>query len=116
MEFEVEEITDEKVLIRKEDGNFPITVSLLDKTPDASYSPPEPVSRRNPSARVTPRRSFYVPPAMETEEETEEAIQEPEPPVEPELEVEEETLPEESSPEGADDGNMSSLQLRRMIQ
>jgi len=115
-EFEVAEIADEKVIVRQGDRSFPITIPVPEQSAEVSFPPAEPASRRFFNAREPTRRIIPGPARPEPEEETEAAVEDPAEPVEPEKAIEEGTPPEETSPEEAADGNMSSLQLRSMIQ
>ncbi len=131
-EFEAEEITDEKLVVRQGDGNFPITVPLGDKKapPPISSSPmalpPMPPNAGRFPGSVRPT-SFRPPPIQieydeEEEDEDEEDFEEDEDfeddfedSEEEDLSTDNEQPTDEIESTNPDAGSNGSLQLRSMI-
>ncbi len=111
-EFEAEEITDEKLVVRQGDGTFPITVPLIDKRPSLPLSSPPPVGRF--PAKVRPSPIQVDADDVEEEEVFEEDLEEFDQKDLEELDEEEPTEETESGNPAA--GNMGSLPQRGTIQ
>jgi hypothetical protein len=129
-EFEAEEITDEKLVVRQGSGTFPITVPLLDKNPSQPISSPSPPpSSFTPDGHVpvSVRPPRFRPPPIQDEYNVEEEKEDLEDDVEEDMEIldepdQEELQPEEENPTEETEsgnpaaGNMGSLPMRSMIQ
>ncbi len=134
-EFEAEEITDEKIVIRHGSGTFPITIPLIDTTPSAPSSPAPsrmstpPVGRSPGNMRPTRFRPPPIPTRTVDEdqgtgaeedsindtEEVDQNLEDLEAPFEEDSPPEIENPTEETEPGKPAAGNTGMLPMRSML-